>query len=86
MKLFQTASFKAIDSTEENKQDSLVEQVLKNTVMENSIDENIVVRTVPTTTNKITTIKTTVTTGTDILQSNEEGKEVTTDEVKREEN
>ena len=52
----------------------------------NSIDENIVVRTVPTTTNKITTIKTTVTTGTDILQSNEEGKEVTTDEVKREEN
>ena len=85
MKLFQTASFKAIDSTEENKQDSLVEQVLKNTVMENSIDENIVVRTVPTT-NKITTIKTTVTTGTDILQSNEEGKEVTTDEVKREEN
>ena len=86
MKLLQTASFKTIDSTEENKQDSLVEQVLKNTVMENSIDENIVVRTVPTTTNKITTIKTTVTTGTDILQSNEEGKEVTTDEVKREEN
>ncbi|MGN1398636.1 MAG: diadenylate cyclase CdaA [Erysipelotrichaceae bacterium] len=84
MKLFQTASFKVVDPAEENKQDTLVEQVLKNTVMENSIDENIVVRTVSTDSKKTATIKTTVTTGTDVLLSSEDGKEVTSDEEKRE--
>ncbi len=74
MKLFQTASFKTVDLEKgETTKDNLVEKVVKNTINENSLDDNIVIRKVSVekddSTNKINTIKTTVTTGTDKLES-----------------